>query len=63
MIEEQFLTNCEKIVDSTLAINCEEHNKPAVFFSKKTNSWRCFLCMLGQEDLVYVDKQYKTDME
>ena len=49
--------------DSTLAINCTDHNRPAVFFSSKLNSWRCFLCMMNQEGLVYVDKQYKKDME
>jgi hypothetical protein len=53
----------EKVPDSTLAINCGDHNRPAVFFSKKLNSWRCFLCMMSQEGLVYVDKQYKHDME
>lgn len=53
----------EKIPDCTLAINCEEHNRPAVFFSKAKNTWRCFLCMMTQEGLVYVDKQYKHDME
>ena len=55
--------DCDKVVDSELAINCKDHNKPAVFFSKKLGSWRCFKCMLSQEDLVYVDKQYKSDME
>lgn len=63
IIEEQFLHDCEKVVDSELAINCLEHDKPAVFFSRKLNQWRCFRCMLEQEDLVYVDKQYKSDME
>jgi len=53
----------EKIPDCTLAINCEEHNRPAVFYSKQKNTWRCFLCMMSQEGLVYVDKQYKHDME
>lgn len=47
IIEEQFLGDCDKVVDSELAINCLDHNKPAVFFSKKLNSWRCFKCMLN----------------
>lgn len=42
IIEEQFLADCDKVVDSELAINCADHNKPAVFFSKTLNSWRCF---------------------
>jgi len=46
VLDEQFLVNNEKIVDSSLAINCELHNKPAVFFSQKTNKWKCFMCML-----------------
>ena len=33
-LNEQFLVDGEqKIIDSSLAINCEQHNKPAVFFS------------------------------
>lgn len=62
-MEETFLADCDKVVDSTLAINCEDHNRPAVFFSQKSKAWKCFLCMLNQEGLVYVDKQYKNDME
>jgi len=64
IMDETFLVNAEnKVPDSTLAINCQDHNRPAVFFSQKMNSWRCFLCMMSQEGLVYVDKQYKHDME
>lgn len=63
-MDDTFLVNAEnKVPDSTLAINCQDHNRPAVFFSQKMNSWRCFLCMMSQEGLVYVDKQYKHDME
>lgn len=47
IIEEQFLADCDKVVDSELAINCIDHGKPAVFFSKKLNQWRCFTCMLS----------------
>jgi len=64
IMDDTFLVNAEqKVPDSTLAINCTDHNRPAVFFSQKMNSWRCFLCMMSQEGLVYVDKQYKHDME
>ena len=43
VIEDQFLMESEnKLIDSSLAINCKEHNRPAVFFSAKSNSWRCF---------------------
>ena len=63
-MDDTFLVNAEqKVPDSSLAINCEEHKRPAVFFSQKLNKWRCFLCMMNQEGLVYVDKQYKHDME
>lgn len=64
IMDDTFLVNAEqKVPDSTLAINCTDHNRPAVFFSQKLGSWRCFLCMMNQEGLVYVDKQYKHDME
>ena len=62
-VETAMRDKMEKIPDCTLAINCEEHNRPAVFYSKQKNTWRCFLCMMNQEGLVYVDKQYKHDME
>jgi hypothetical protein len=64
IMDETFLVNAEqKVPDSSLAINCMDHNRPAVFFSQKLNSWRCFVCMMNQEGLIYVDKQYKHDME
>ena len=62
-VETAMRDKMEKIPDCTLAINCEEHNRPAVFYSKQKNTWRCFMCMMNQEGLVYVDKQYKHDME
>ena len=64
VMDETFLVNADhKVPDSSLAINCLEHNKPAVFFSKADDKWKCFLCMMNQDGLVYVDKQYKHDME
>ena len=64
IIDDTFLvTSDQKVPDSSLAINCDEHNKPAVFFSQKHNAWKCFLCMMNQDGLVYVDRQYKHDME
>ena len=64
VMDHTFLVNAEqKVPDSSLAINCKEHNKPAVFFSQQKNSWRCFLCMMNEDGLIYVDKQYKHDME
>ena len=63
IIDEKFMNDGDKAVDSTLAINCKDHDRPAIFFSQKFNSYRCFKCMLEQEGLVYVDKQYKHDME
>ena len=62
-VETAMRDKMEKIPDCTLAINCEEHNRPAVFYSKQKNTWRCFLCMMNQDGLVYVYKQYKHDME
>ena len=64
VIEDQFLMESDnKLIDSSLAINCKEHNRPAVFFCAKIDSWRCFQCMINQEGLVYVDRQYKQDMQ
>ena len=48
VLDETFCVNeDQKVPDSTLAINCADHNRPAVFFSQKMNSWRCFLCMMS----------------
>lgn len=33
LIEDQFMANVDKVIDSDLAINCAAHNKPATFFS------------------------------
>lgn len=64
VIEDQFLMDTEnKLIDSDLAINCEDHNKPAVFFAAKLNKWLCFECMIDREGLVFVDRQYKLDMD
>jgi len=64
IMDDTFLVNAEqKVPDSSLAINCTDHNRPAVFFSQQKNSWRCFLCMMNEDGLIYVDKQYKHDME
>jgi hypothetical protein len=37
LIEDQFMANVDKVIDSDLAINCAAHNKPATFFSQKLN--------------------------
>ncbi len=35
-MDDTFLVNAEqKVPDSSLAINCTDHNRPAVFFSQK----------------------------
>ena len=33
ILDNQFLVDCDKVVESELAINCQEHNRPAVFYS------------------------------
>ena len=36
IMDDTFLVNAEqKVPDSSLAINCTDHNRPAVFFSQK----------------------------
>lgn len=38
VMDETFMVNTDqKVPDSTLALNCRDHNKPAVFFSNSMN--------------------------
>ena len=64
VIEDTFLVNAEeKFPESTIKINCEPHNAPAVFFSRQQNQYKCFKCLVGEQDLIYIDKRFKKEME
>jgi hypothetical protein len=64
VMHDTFLVTSEhRAPDSTLAINCQDHNKPAVFFSQKLQSWRCWMCMIEQDGLKYVERKYKFYMD
>ena len=64
IIEDTFLVDAhQKFPESTIRINCEPHNAPAVFFSKQQNAYKCFKCLVGEQDLVYIDKRFKKEME
>lgn len=53
----------QKFPDSTLRINCEEHNAPATFFSRQLQKYQCLKCLVAREDLQYIDKKYKNQLE
>jgi len=64
IIEDTFLVDAQqKFPESSIRINCEPHNAPAVFFSKQQNQYKCFKCLVGEQDLVYIDKRFKKEME
>jgi hypothetical protein len=35
----------------------------AVFFSKAQSKYKCFKCLLEEQDLIYIDKKYVKQME
>lgn len=64
LIEDTFLVDAQqKFPDSSIRINCIPHNAPAVFFSKQQNAYKCFKCLVGEQDLIYIDKRFKKEME
>ena len=64
LIEDTFLPKSpDKYPDSTLRINCIPHNTPAVFFAKAEGVYKCFKCLVAEQDLMYIDKDYKKQME
>lgn len=64
VIEDTFLVDAEqKFPDSSIKINCLPHNAPAVFFSRMQNAYKCFKCLVSEQDLIYIDKRFKKEME
>ena len=35
----------------------------AIFYSNSKQAYKCFKCLLEEQDLIYIDKQFKKDME
>jgi len=64
IINETFLMDAEqRFPESTLRINCETHNAPATFFSRQLQKYQCLKCLVAREDLQYIDKKYKKQLE
>ena len=64
IINDTFLFDAQqKFPDSTLRINCSEHNAPATFWSRWENKYQCLKCLVAREDLQYIDKKYKKQLE
>ena len=60
LIDDTFLYEAKEIYpDSTLRINCREHNAPATFYSKAEQRYKCLKCIVAVQDLHYIDKRYK----
>ena len=64
IIDDTFLYEAKEIYpESTLRINCEVHNPPATFYSKAEQKYKCLKCIVASEDLHYIDKKYKAQLE
>lgn len=64
VIEDTFLVDADqKFPDSSIKINCVPHNAPAVFFSRQQKTYKCFKCLVSEQDLIYIDKRFKQEME
>ncbi|CDW76656.1 kelch motif family protein [Stylonychia lemnae] len=62
--EDTFLVESDsKYQDSQLQILCESHKSQAVFFSNQQQKYKCFKCLLQEQDLIYIDKKFKKEME
>lgn len=49
--------------DKSIKMLCEMHGAPAAFFSQKEDRYVCFKCLVNSEQLLYIDKSYKHEME
>lgn len=64
LIDDTFLYEAKEVYpESTLRINCEEHNAPATFFSEAENKYKCLKCIVVKSELHYIDKRYKKQLE
>jgi hypothetical protein len=64
IINDTFLFDAQqKFPESTLRINCETHNAPATFWSRQEQKYQCLKCLVAREDLQYIDKKYKKQLE
>ena len=64
IIDDTFLYEAKEIYpESTLRINCLTHNAPATFYSKAEQRYKCLKCIVASEDLHYIDKKYKNQLE
>ena len=63
VLDDTFLAlEQNKYPESLIGINCSEHQKPAAFYDRKAQSYKCLECLIGQ-DLLYIEKKYKQEME
>ena len=53
----------EKRIDSSIKMLCEKHNVPADFFSEKEDRYMCFQCVMSKDQLLYIDKSHKDQMD
>ena len=64
IIDDTFLYEAKEIYpESTLRINCTTHDAPATFYSKAEQRYKCLKCIVASEDLHYIDKKYKNQLE
>lgn len=49
--------------DISQTMVCEKHKVAASFFSHKEDRYVCFKCLVSQEQLLFIDKRYKEQMD
>lgn len=63
-LEDTFLMeSTPSIKESMLSIACEPHKAQAIFYSNQQQRYKCFKCLLEEQDLIYIDKKFKKEME
>lgn len=63
VIDDTFLAmETNKYPESLIGINCYLHAKPAAFYDRREQNYKCLECLIGQ-DLLYIEKKYKQEME
>lgn len=50
-------------MDMSIQMVCEKHKMPVVFASKEQNKYFCFKCLIANDNLLYIDKTYKSEMD
>ena len=53
----------DELMDQSIKMLCEQHKQPAAFFSHQHNRYMCFKCLIAENQLLFIDKSYKSEMD